>query len=675
MATYQAPQRASNFSDVLFAADAIYSSPHSSSATSSAFGSSSSVLEESGISKVWIMGGDDYMDPNAGALDDNDDSSGSAGDQSPTDTTMMEEEAAYRARKAAPVTRLRNSRKALIDSNVNDNPNDPQSPLTGGGGLRNDVWLWRTSGPRSHWKVRTDARGVHRGPHGQPVSAVISTVTWAQVGVPQSEALPPLQYRLPGGGGYRRWLCCIGGERWFPCNYDDGDQTTTSSSSSSSSSAPVDRCSDWRNVTGPGAVLRKRLRWSPRRGHATLSLYGIATIPSMDASRRQLRDSESLNIGRASGRVTYPSTATRLKVRRTHRAVAAWKDGGGSGNDDTAPPPHLHATGSDEVLDQYAAQSDSGNRGRKLAGGVSSVNGFGFVMVVLGGRARSLEDISESQAVGAIPLPAVSVYVPSNSSNSSASTEVTHREATILTNDVWASIDGASWTLVNGGCYVPQLEHSPQPGTVEQRCANDNDCYTKRFGNAHCMQGMCVCRYWSPRERFAAAVVNGSSIVVSGGLTSVHRGMCGDYLCPASYPLLLNDVWLSSDTGESWIQLTPAAPWSPRCDHALAFVRRMNGLWLFGGRSGAALRMYNGPESASFSTSSSPSSSDIDTADNNLALRWPSDLLAAIDSSPHSLLSDSYVSYSSGASWTLNSSSAPWPERAGFAVVANDSRL
>jgi hypothetical protein len=122
----------------------------------------------------------------------------------------------------------------------------------------------------------------------------------------------------------------------------------------------------------------------------------------------------------------------------------------------------------------------------------------------------------------------------------------TAREASVLLNDVWKSVDGGkTWVLVTAGCKAPQLDlilrgnaREGKWGDKTTQCRQDSDCY----GNERCNAtlGACVCQMWSPREQHAVATDEGY-IYVLGGLTSPQERYCGPYAC--------GDPWASAYTG------------------------------------------------------------------------------------------------------------------------------
>lgn len=235
-------------------------------------------------------------------------------------------------------------------------------------------------------------------------------------------------------------------------------------------------------------------------------------------------------------------------------------------------------------------------------------------IIVLGGRAQSMvanppADYIIGGVIGEVPAGF-------------------HREPTILMNDVWASQDGSIWTVQNVGCFVPTAPFNSGQGSAYQQCSNKADCVqTLRLGSTstvNCVQGRCLCTTWQPRERHAATVV-GNDIYVSGGITTVTKQDCAALACGGGYTVFLNDVWRSTDSGVTWVELQPSAPWTARADHA--FVYGSGQFWLMAGRGGVA---------------------------NDYAL--------------NPMFNDVWVS-PDAVTWTLQTAAAPWGPRAGCQAV------
>ena len=183
---------------------------------------------------------------------------------------------------------------------------------------------------------------------------------------------------------------------------------------------------------------------------------------------------------------------------------------------------------------------------------------------VLGGRARSFEDIPEDETVGGIGGRIGAAGAPS-------SFQSRWREKTRLVNDVWSmSPLTKEWVLVNPGCR-PNVHHASEKyktGTRSSSCAESDDCYGD--SDCRCQDGSteikrcrgfatCVCNIWSPRERHSAAVQNGH-LYVAGGIVNVESQMCGPFACGGRYRQWVNDVWRArGDTlepGKSWEMVT-----------------------------------------------------------------------------------------------------------------------
>lgn len=169
-------------------------------------------------------------------------------------------------------------------------------------------------------------------------------------------------------------------------------------------------------------------------------------------------------------------------------------------------------------------------------------------LYVMGGRAREFLEsgYEEEKSIGGIMGPRV--QDPENAQLLFS----LKREASVLKNDVWRSVDGKNWELVTPGCKAPQSELIPQKvawsihngkviknityGHAEFVCNGDMDCY----GEERCdpVRKTCVCPMWSPREQFGATAYNGW-IYIAGGFTSVaysQRSFCGKFACGATDP-------------------------------------------------------------------------------------------------------------------------------------------
>ena len=633
------------------------------------------------LSKVWVLGGDDYQEP----LQTLAPLSGTVG--------------------GAPAPAL--PPKQWPFWNVNDNPNDAQSLPTGGGGYNNDVWIWRVpaGGASGSWESFTDYRNT--GTHGEPVASLVSAVKWTQQtpqqpqtqggtgsGATTPNMLRPSVRDIIGGGGYREWLCCLSGQAWFPC------ANASVCVPSANSTGGVVSSSRSSSTTAPGPR-----RWSPRRNHAAIGIPrstsssnsvnatdssssgdsgsssstsdgsapilliimggrarsleempredGVGGLPldMVESMEEELDDeagdafTQSLLLSSGLDGYTAEVERRRRALQRRNTAAASARGNGGLSKGAAAASAASNLHRRNRLRGGRNSASPAARLGSRSSGGVNvarsqdaasaswsssrshlSLGSSASRWDITNGRQRPLPAAvaqrqyrrlqptaalnSTSTSAADVNATAAAIAVSQSSLGSNGGPIVYTHEASVLMSDVWmSSDDGASWTLVNPGCYVPQLEHSTFPPPASYSCSADVDCYARRLGNAGCVDGVCVCRHWSPRERFALAAgtpptsTSFQPLIIAGGLTYRHRGLCGAWACSGWYPLLLNDVWISRNGGASWAMQTPHASWSPRMDHAMALIRMplatqpqqstgggiasgnaVDVLWLIGGR-------------------------------------------------------------------------------------------
>lgn len=248
------------------------------------------------------------------------------------------------------------------------------------------------------------------------------------------------------------------------------------------------------------------------------------------------------------------------------------------------------------------------------------------IVYLMGGRARSYSKppIAELQG-GFLDNGAPGTLSARNEPS------VPHEDV-FLMSDVWFSRDlGEHWDFVRPGCWVDQFDMTKQPGDYEATrlgnppgtyvpqsasCATDLDCISRELGDSMCDMGVCVCKYWSPRERFAGAVMVSNKnpvLFISGGIGYSQYTMgrskrqasmrCGAFTCGSEFSLILQDVWSSTDYGTTWQQLNsvtqfnddPRAFSKPvpsgfdaRSDHAMVWSKPSFQWVILGGRGAAA---------------------------------------------------------------------------------------
>lgn len=234
---------------------------------------------------------------------------------------------------------------------------------------------------------------------------------------------------------------------------------------------------------------------------------------------------------------------------------------------------------------------------------------FDGALWVFGGRAREFVELPEDQSVGGIIGPRINDV---EGLVLNAHLLSTKREAIVVKNDVWKSVDGRNWELVTPGCHANQKELVAQGntrdgkfGTFDKQCTAGNQAGADNpacFGAEECdsEKSTCVCSMWSPREQHQVAAY-GSKMYLSGGYASTlysQQSNCGPYACgdkdASSYRYFLNDIWESSN-GQVWTLLTATAQFAGRGGHSM-FVMDFRGiqggtvpldyLWIIGGRGG-----------------------------------------------------------------------------------------
>ncbi|RHY65354.1 hypothetical protein DYB30_000429 [Aphanomyces astaci] len=288
--------------------------------------------------------------------------------------------------------------------------------------------------------------------------------------------------------------------------------------------------------------------------------------------------------------------------------TAAWTPYPPTGCDDPTAPPG-----------QYIADAMFSPR-RHFAAAT-----FNLALYVFGGRARELVPMPHEDTIGGLDgAPRGDRWM----------------EYAVLKNDVWKSQDaGVSWALVTPGCDLPNALETYHSGSKPAQCTTQNDCH----GDTTCvfdkttLTGTCMCNMWSARELHTVVVFQ-KSLFLAGGYTAVQRNLCGpehnqrpsgqEFACGGLYRKFMHDVWTSND-GHTWTQLTAAAAWPPRGEHAMTTWQGQ--LWLVGGRT---------------SPSTVPGS----------------------DEDSQQLLNDIWTS-ANGITWTLADSAAPWSPRGKHAAL------
>lgn len=148
------------------------------------------------------------------------------------------------------------------------------------------------------------------------------------------------------------------------------------------------------------------------------------------------------------------------------------------------------------------------------------------------------------------------------------------------TNDIYASLDGASWKTVTtnapwslrsyaGGVVFAGAapERMWLMGGADKSGTSLNDIWATTKPDGTAWERVSSGAQWAGRSRFGCTSYQGRIWVIGG-----WNGNSG-----------YNDVWNSTD-GQAWTRVTAAAPWSPRWNFGIAEFR--NRLWIFGGQTG-----------------------------------------------------------------------------------------
>jgi N-acetylneuraminic acid mutarotase len=132
-------------------------------------------------------------------------------------------------------------------------------------------------------------------------------------------------------------------------------------------------------------------------------------------------------------------------------------------------------------------------------------------------------------------------------------------------SDVWRSTDqGATWTQMNDAAldWTKRFGHTSvalPDGSIVLMGGHfgENDVWRSTDQGATWTQ-MTPAAEWAARGGHTSVALPDGSIVLMGGENK------------RTYPnyVKFNDVWRSTDQGATWIQLTAAAEWLPRFDHA-----------------------------------------------------------------------------------------------------------
>jgi len=246
-------------------------------------------------------------------------------------------------------------------------------------------------------------------------------------------------------------------------------------------------------------------------------------------------------------------------------------------------------------------------------------------------------------------------------------------------NETYRSTDnGATWQLVNGsGGWEERVEtynsmvvlsngtivkmggsNSTEPGAVFY---NDTWISTD-IGST--WQLVNASSGWTARSNTAAVALSDDSIVLTGGNFGVNNTD------------LLNDVWRSTDKGETWTQINASAGWSPRRVHAVVALSDdsivLMGGYADGNRNDTWLSTDKGYTWTQVNASSGWAAR---RAPNAAAMPDDSIVLLGGLTGTSTFLGDVWRSTDKGSTWTEVNSSAFSPRAGSGVAVTSDGSL
>ena len=365
------------------------------------------------------------------------------------------------------------------------------------------------------------------------------------------------------------------------------------------------------------------------------------------------------------------------------------------------PPPFCHGDMSYPGCHPQAMWKDENMWSPRRGHGVVVADGE---IVVMGGQAREYARIDDSRLVGGLGSQHRVETMRGHS---------TIREVLALKNDVWSSRDGLNWTLVNPGCRDPQQdillktevwaredagpEFPEHVGSMSSKCHRSSECYgvavCRALGNTP--EKVCVCPMFGPRtnhavtvqQRFArqadGSVVSQDVIYVVGGTVTVKQAFCANRSCGPEdgYPLAVDDAWMSTDGGETWLQIRPALGSSDgfrgRGGHSILVVHDYFNIDNSTGAEDQLDRLFVlagesfGPLETSTVYLNDVWSVDLGQVGAGVDFELPSNSLTCGFRNPQlpQKPCEGGTCSSSVSGWTRVTANAPWPPRSGQAVV------
>ncbi|OPY37935.1 MAG: Kelch motif protein [Methanoregula sp. PtaU1.Bin051] len=228
----------------------------------------------------------------------------------------------------------------------------------------------------------------------------------------------------------------------------------------------------------------------------------------------------------------------------------------------------------------------------------------------------------------------------------------------ILLDEVWQSTNNGEFWGQNGfgGDWTPRTDHStvvlPDDSILLMggfdATGPTHDVWRSIDGGATWteMTDPVLGADWGERGGQSSVVLSDGSIVLMGGF---------DSLGPT------NDVWISTDNGATWTTQIGAAPWNPRYHHT-SVVNSADQIILFGGDDGAGTR-YNDVWMSSDKGQSwvrRTASAEWEGREGHTGVILSDDSILLIGGGMNN---DVWRSTNSGMNWVVMTESAGWKER------------
>jgi PKD repeat protein len=238
-------------------------------------------------------------------------------------------------------------------------------------------------------------------------------------------------------------------------------------------------------------------------------------------------------------------------------------------------------------------------------------------------------------------------------------------------NDVWRSTDkGISWTQMTAHAeWSKRAFHScvalPDGSIVLMGgvySTTYNDVWRSTDNGATWVQQTTTAE-WNPRYSFSSVVMPDESIVVMGGTS--NSAPVGNY----------NDVWRSTDKGETWVRKTASAGWDPRILHS-STVTSNGSILVIGGYNFGTGTSSGVWKSIDLGINwSKVNSSNFNQTTDTIATTLPNGCILVTSGTYTENTNDTYISTDDGNTWTLLTIATKYTTRLTSGCLISDGSL